>query len=592
MHPSCKKHHIATLLAKFSFYSSEFYSSEFYSSEPRALARAVSHSHDNSEDKSTLHTKSGTVLTGIFFSDSSSNDKLGASNDATPRGLKPAAQKKKLDAQDKKLGTALMLTGLVLALAVGGFVRLYGLGARSLWLDEFCTWHVSQLPLAESFQWGPELTIPPLYQLAVRAVSDTPRPTEWELRLPAALSGIFLIGACYWLGSQLCGAGIGLALAWLIALHPMSIEYSREARPYSMLVLGCTLSTILWLRLVKSPRSITMVGYVIVTAISFYAHLLMALTVLAQLIWWLMWRLKNRHQPKSLRPLTSMALVALCCMPLAFRYLYYRSTAGTLIDWIEPPSWEKLVGLLSNVTLGPYWIGLVFAPAFIWWVYSKLHRDRVAAVETSPLNQSISFVLIWLAATWVGLVLISLTLMPLAVNRYALPAAIPALLFPLLIARKIKPVIVPVITVAFCLYAAFKLPDQLTAAPGFRELTQFVKQKIDPHENLIANVVGRSTNPYWQEMRSLALQYYPIDDRLIHEIVLDKNDDPSYDPILNNPNALYLIVFRSDPFAIAKAVGRHSEPIQVNDHSYLQLNFSPYRLVRIAPIANKTTNKD
>ncbi|NUQ49050.1 MAG: hypothetical protein HUU27_03915 [Phycisphaerae bacterium] len=70
--------------------------------------------------------------------------------------------------------------------------RLPALGERSLWLDEFSTWHVARLPLWQSLTWEAELT-PPLYQLCVRAVltlanaADDPAP-EWLLRLPAALT--------------------------------------------------------------------------------------------------------------------------------------------------------------------------------------------------------------------------------------------------------------------------------------------------------------------------------------------------------------------------------------------------------------------
>jgi hypothetical protein len=140
---------------------------------------------------------------------------------------------------------------LAAILVLAAYLRFDALGARSLWLDEFSTWHVSRLPLGQSLTWGPELTIPPLYQLLLRLLSPDPHPDEWVLRFPAAVAGLGAVAAAWWLGRTVAGAAAGCALAALMACNPLQIEYSREARPYSLLVLGCVLSTAAWYRLVS-----------------------------------------------------------------------------------------------------------------------------------------------------------------------------------------------------------------------------------------------------------------------------------------------------------------------------------------------------
>jgi len=194
------------------------------------------------------------------------------------------------------------LAGLVL---LGAYLRFDGLGARSLWLDEFCTWHVSRMELNESLRWEPELTIPPLYQLTLRALSVSSHPPEWLLRLPAAGCGILTILAAFWLGKELCSVVAGCALAALVACNALQLDFGQEARSYSMLVLGCTVSFTLWYRLATRSKGVDFCGYVVVTTLTFYAHFLVVLTILAQLGWWVLVRSRaSRISDPPSSPLT------------------------------------------------------------------------------------------------------------------------------------------------------------------------------------------------------------------------------------------------------------------------------------------------
>lgn len=54
--------------------------------------------------------------------------------------------------------------------------------------------------------------------------------------------------------------------------------------------------------------------------------------------------------------------------------------------------------------------------------------------------------------------------------------------------------------------------------------------------------------------------------------------------ILRDPRAMYLVVLWADPFAILKTAGRRPELFTIDGRTYSQLLFSPYRLVRVAPL--------
>ena len=138
------------------------------------------------------------------------------------------------------------IVGLLLILAFGTYLRFGDLGVRSLWYDELSTWHVSRLALADSLRWLPEVKMAPLYQICLRGLTDDPRPAEWVLRLPAATAGVLAILAAFWLGKLGGGWAVGCALAGLLACNSLQLDYSQEARPYTLLILGYTLSVTLW----------------------------------------------------------------------------------------------------------------------------------------------------------------------------------------------------------------------------------------------------------------------------------------------------------------------------------------------------------
>ena len=482
----------------------------------------------------------------------------------------------------------LLLLTLILSLAA--YLRFDGLGDRSLWLDEFCTWHVSRLDLGDSLRWEPELTIPPLYQMTLRALTSLPHPPEWLLRLPAAVCGILSVLAAYWLGKVLRNRAIGCALAGLVACSALQLKFSQEARPYTMLVLGCTLSVTLWYRLVTRPRGFDFWAYVAATTLTFYAHFLVVLTVLAQLLWWLAILVRRPAAKRSLRPLFAFVITAVLCTPLVARSVTARSSVTGAIAWIDPPTWERTARMLNELTYGPLWMAVFVGLAAVAWVavakgrvsLSEPGREPDDGIETR--GEAVALLLTWLVCAWAGLVLISLFLLPVTVTRYALPAAIPALLLPLLFADWFHRGASLILAAVFVMGTA---PDWITrnweVPAGFRELTTYVREHVDPETEAVVLTVGHAEAPHWVEMQRLALEYYPLDNCPVYELLLEKDDQSEPGSILEDPRRLYLIVFRSDPFSVILDARRRPEAIEYEGTSYSQLLFSPYRLICVAP---------
>ncbi|MDM7926297.1 MAG: glycosyltransferase family 39 protein [bacterium] len=129
----------------------------------------------------------------------------------------------------------LILAGL---LAAGGFLRLWNLGAASLWVDELNThysarsWNEAGKDLFPSGkQDGRAQALTLTTALSYRLFGMN----EAATRLPSALFGILSICAAYGLARRLFGTNAGLMTAFFTAFSHFEVGWSRTARMYTLL---------------------------------------------------------------------------------------------------------------------------------------------------------------------------------------------------------------------------------------------------------------------------------------------------------------------------------------------------------------------
>ncbi|HEY0777689.1 MAG TPA: glycosyltransferase family 39 protein [Gemmatirosa sp.] len=127
---------------------------------------------------------------------------------------------------------------VVLGATVIGFVlRVYRLGAQSLWIDEVATY----LSSAGSAWWvltqrQYDGSVPPLYFLVVNAVLHV-GDSEAALRAVSAVAGAASIPLLYAVARRWVGDARATLAAAFLALSPFHVWYSQEARAYALLVL-------------------------------------------------------------------------------------------------------------------------------------------------------------------------------------------------------------------------------------------------------------------------------------------------------------------------------------------------------------------
>jgi hypothetical protein len=119
--------------------------------------------------------------------------------------------------------TAVVFAVLVI-LAVAAYWRLLNLGSPGLWLDEILGVRGA----------GPEHG--PIYYAVMRATTRE-LPNEGLTRLPFALAGLASVVVAFMAGRTASGPWLGIGAASAVAASPIHIYYSREARPYALLLL-------------------------------------------------------------------------------------------------------------------------------------------------------------------------------------------------------------------------------------------------------------------------------------------------------------------------------------------------------------------
>jgi hypothetical protein len=317
---------------------------------------------------------------------------------------------------------ALALGGIV---ALGAGVRFASLGVQSYHHDEVIT---AMRVIPGSF--GEMLhkvrvseSNPPLYYVLAWGWAKLFGFEEVGLRSLSALFGAATVPLGYLIGRQLDGRRCGLILAAIVALNPMLIWYSQEARSYALLVFFAALSLYFFLRARESGRGGDLALWALTSALALCSHYFAAFPVAIEGAWLLV--AQRRRLRVALPALAAVAASGLALLPLLSAQIQPRH-----IGWIEASPiplrvWETgvsfLAGETGHVIAEPPREGYALVPAVAVAIGLVLLAWRGTARQRRGAG----------IATVVGLGVLALALLAAAVGkdylieRNLLPALVP-----------------------------------------------------------------------------------------------------------------------------------------------------------------------
>ncbi|MBA2459377.1 MAG: glycosyltransferase family 39 protein, partial [Gemmatimonadales bacterium] len=268
---------------------------------------------------------------------------------------------------------------VLLLTILGALLRGFKLGANSLWVDEYATLKIVSLPFSEILGAAAEVNFcPPLYFWSVHAVISAIGVSEASLRLVSAVAGALTVPVTWRLTRELTGSRTaGVLAAALLALNPLHIWYSQEARAYALLVaLGAT-ALLFLVRALRSNAAAHWGGFIgCMTAV-----LLTHTTGPVLLVVGWGWVFLSRPNLALLRKfLLATIVTVLIWLPFALRITV---AVGGADGTHSPP--RPLTGLELPYTLFTYLVGYSFGPS----TREIQNQGPVAALAGHPIESVI-----------------------------------------------------------------------------------------------------------------------------------------------------------------------------------------------------------
>lgn len=229
-------------------------------------------------------------------------------------------------------------------------VRWAGIGRQSLWFDET----VSALVAGMGWREGADFLLadgvhPPFYYV-VQKVFLPLGASEAALRFPAAAFGTLAVPLLWWAASR-WSPPARVPAALLLALSPLAVWYSREARMYSLLMLLSLAGLTLYADLLMSspPSKQLSATFVVAHALVYLTHYFGGMVFLIELAHL---AITLRRHSGVLRRWTLLQVLAWLPCVAWVALLAVRSGRYFGIGWIPAPGWRDPILTMINFSAG------------------------------------------------------------------------------------------------------------------------------------------------------------------------------------------------------------------------------------------------
>ena len=429
--------------------------------------------------------------------------------------------------QPQSASSPLDLSLLVLVAGLAAVFRFHSLAAKSFWFDEGVSVAIARLDWYNFARilWRREANMSLYYFLLHFWLRFG--GSEFFVRALSVLFAVASVPVVYLLGRRLFDSRVGLMAAALMAVNAYHVQYSQDARSYSLMVLHCLLSSLYFLKCLDEPSIRNRAAYVLSSALAVYAQFFSALLLIAQ---WLSLKMLDRGQiPRQTR--RDWRWIALLVSPIA---VFVATTGTGPLRWVQRPGLKDLwIFALYLTGNGGPWLLLASVAACLAAVLPTglMHGARRVPWEIWRYR----FLLCWLL--FPTLLTLALSLVkPLFVPRYFI-FCLPALF--LLVASgiaRLRPAALKAPALLFLLILSFRgtagyyKQDLDIQRDDWRAVTQYLLSHSQPGDALLFHVpMGRMPYEFYRSLQPLtpasAVLYPHHADRLTFLDFVEKPND-------------------------------------------------------------------
>jgi len=244
---------------------------------------------------------------------------------------------------------------IALVLTAAG-LRLHGLDRESLWVDEYRQVSTYALPFGKMLDSSFRLQRQTPLDYAIGWVIFRIHPSDFAMRLPAAIFGIAAVPMLYLLSRRLFSPQVALVAAAALAVSPLHLEYSQEARPYAIFVFFYLTMLYTLSRALEHNRWRNWLLFLLATALMLLARAFGPVIVLATtcLTTMLIYSRQLYHSLGGRSLLRQPAARMACCVVLLG--LFYAPVFAYMLRYEQRRAFSTLLGTPPNRSGAP--IGL------------------------------------------------------------------------------------------------------------------------------------------------------------------------------------------------------------------------------------------
>ena len=258
---------------------------------------------------------------------------------------------------------------ILVILLLASVIRFTGLVKRDFWYDESFT----GIAVKESFHDMVVMIIndvhPPLYYIALKMFSMFFNYSVFGIRLFSAIFGVLCVWAVYLVAKELFDRKAGLWSAFVVAVSPFAIQYSQEARMYSMLVFLILMSAYFFLLGLRSNKIKYFVLWGFFMGLSMMTHymgIIFSCTYFGAYLFWAGFgqldcyvgkKIKDRiiFFVKNILPAKNIFLgygvAFLVFLPWLENFKHHLTIKGNL-TWVKPASFGDIIGTMQMFLFG------------------------------------------------------------------------------------------------------------------------------------------------------------------------------------------------------------------------------------------------
>jgi uncharacterized membrane protein len=409
-------------------------------------------------------------------------------------------------------------------IALGAALRFATLGVQSYHHDEIVTAsRVLRVGFGHAMDAvGFSESAPPLYYALAWVWTQLTGTGPWGLRSLSALAGVATIPVAFLVGRELRGNRTGFLATALVAVNPMLIWYSQEARAYALLAFFCALSLLYCVRALRPEqederRSLVLWG--VFSALALATHYFAVFPLAAEVI-----VLLRRRGRASLAGLWIIGLMALLLAPLVIHQMSYGHA-----EWIGKFTlghrlWETgatfVIGETGDIIGGPERPTLAYVPlalaaaAFVLLAIRGSREEKRAAAVPLAVGALTIGVPLLLAVTAAS--------KDFVLARNLLPALVPLLLvvaigFTVKRARRIGAVLAALLVAYSLVFSIYVNFDEELQRPDWQAVAEHLGEPEAPRATVLW-VLGEAPLRYYLSTGAIQLKASEGYDWLVREI--------------------------------------------------------------------------